>query len=190
MKLTKEDFPSLAWPLACFLGSVAFAVAAPMAAQKFLQKMVVEESGAEKALSVAGNRIREAKRDRDNLSSYQAAYRGLVKRGMVGDFQRLDLIEQLEKIGSSLFDMQYSISPRQKIPVSDSFELNVNRAVFQLSLLHEGRLLDFFDVLEAQTRGLPLIEGCGIERIGTSTGYEAHLKAVCTVSWVTLESLK
>lgn len=187
MKLGKDDFSPLAWPIAIFLGAIVFALAVPIAAEQFLHNKVMDASGAEKALAEANDRIREAKRDRENQSSYQASYGRLVDRGVIGDFQRLDLVEQLKKID---FDMQYSISPQQKIPASEFFALEVNRAIFRLNLLHEGKLLDFLDALEAQTKGIPLVEGCGIERIGMAGGNEPHLKAVCTVSWVTLESLK
>lgn len=190
MKLDRDDLTGFAWPLAIFLCALAFAVSVPIVGQRFLQKMLVEESKAEKALAAANDRVREAQRDRENLSSYQAAYGALLQRGIVGEFKRLDLIEQLEKIGSGFFEMQYSISPQRTLPASGSFALNVNSAVFRLGLLHEGRLLDFFDVLGAQTKGIPLVEGCALERIDAAVGNAAHLQSVCTVSWVTFGAVK
>ncbi|HQT26697.1 MAG TPA: hypothetical protein PLK99_08910, partial [Burkholderiales bacterium] len=104
----------------------------------------------------------------------------------------LDLVEHLDEAGSSVFNMQYSVSPQEKIPGSGPYSLNVNRATVNLDLLHEGRLLDFLDKLEAETKGLYLVEGCSVERIAgeSAIGFEPHLKAGCTLIWVTLEAVK
>ena len=192
MKFTREDLPRLARPIAALAGALVLSTAAPVIGQGLLQKMDREDAAAEKALSRANDRIRQAKREQENLNSYRASYGRLVKLGFVGSFRRIDLIEHLEKTESALFDMQYSISPRQKFPVSDFFALSADRVVFQLSLLHEGRLLDFIDSLEAGSNGIPLVAGCNIERIreAVGMGYEPHLKAGCTVIWATLEGVK
>lgn len=192
MIFTREDVPRLARPIAVFFGALVLATGAPVIGQSLLKKMGREDAAAEKALSRANDGIRQAKREQENLNSYRASYGRLVKMGFIGSFRRIDLIEHLEKTESSLFDMQYSISPRQQFPVSDFFALSVDRVVFQLSLLHEGRLLDFIDSLEAGSNGIPLVAGCNVERIreAAGMGYEPHLKAGCTVIWATLEGLK
>ena len=192
MIFTREDVPRLARTIAVFFGVLVLATGAPVIGQSLLKKMGREDAAAEKALSLANDGIRQAKREQENLNSYRASYGRLVKMGFIGSFRRIDLIEHLEKTESSLFDMQYSISPRQQFPVSDFFALSVDRVVFQLSLLHEGRLLDFIDSLEAGSNGIPLVAGCNVERIreAAGMGYEPHLKAGCTVIWATLEGLK
>ncbi len=192
MKFTRKDLPRLARPMSAFFGALALATAALVIGQGLLKKMDREEAAAEKALSRANDGIRQAKREQENLGSYREAYGRLAKVGFIGSFRRIDLIEKLEETESSRFDMQYSISPVQQFPMSDFFALSVDRVVFQLSLLHEGRLLDFIDSLEAGSNGIPLVAGCNVERIREAAGmsYEPHLKAGCTVIWATLEGLK
>lgn len=192
MKFIREDLPRLARPIAVFVGALVLATAAPVIGQGLLKKMDAEDSAAEKSLSLANERVRQARREQENLGSYRASYGNLVKMGFIGSFRRIDLVERLEETESSLFDMQYSISPRQKVPASDFFALSVDRVVFQLSLLHEGRLLDFIGSLETGSNGISLVAGCNTERIREASGmsYEPHLKAGCTVIWATLEGLK
>ncbi len=192
MILKKGDLPGLVRPLVVFFGAAALAFFLPFMSQRFLQKSVLEENRAEKAYFESSERISEARRERQSLAKYRAAYEDLLRRGAFGDFERIDLVEQLDQAGSFLFDLTYSVSPQQKIKGSDAYSLNVNRVLLNLELLHEGRLLDFFDMIEARTKGIPLVEGCDVERItGTpSIAFEPHLKAECIVTWVTLEAEK
>lgn len=184
----RDDFRRIASAFAVFVGAVAVAGALLIAGQRFLQKAILEESGAERVLDDARERVSRAKREQENLGKYQAAYRDLVKNRIVGEFNRLDLIEYLDEIGSAHFDMQYSISPQQEIRAPEFFTLQTDRVALHLSLLHEGRLLEFFDELKA--KGLPVVEGCSIERMteADNLNYEPHLRVSCTVTWVTLKA--
>jgi hypothetical protein len=76
------------------------------------------------------------------------------------------------------------------VRASGQFLLHLDQANFQLSLIHEGKLLDFLDFLQAQKNGIPLFAGCGIERISSHPVLEPNLKAGCTVIWMTLEDEK
>lgn len=192
MILKREDLPELAGPMVIFLCASFVALAVPIMSKHYLQETILEEARAEKALFDANESVRKAKEEAESLAAFEASYGALVKRGGIGDFGRLDFIENLDEAGSRLFDMQYSVSPRKHVPTSGFFSLNVNRVVLSLAVLHEVRLLDFLDTLAAKTKGIPLVEGCSMERMaGVSTvAFEPHLKAECTEMWVTLEAVK
>ncbi len=192
MILKREDFPSIAFSLALLLSAVSASFALPFISQRFLQRMVLEEARSEKALLDANEKIREAARERESISIFKAAYGRLVTRGVIGNFERLDLVEHLDEAGSSVFSMQYSVSPQEKIPEPGFYSIDVNRATVNLDVLHEGKLLDFLDALEAKSRGLFLVEGCAMERIEgeSAISFAPHLKAGCSLMWVTLEAVK
>lgn len=192
MKPVREDFPLLAKPLVFLLMAAFWAVTAPIMGQRFLHRMNEEESSAEKALSRANDMIRQVARELAHLDAYRKSYARLVEEGAFGDFRRIDLVEHMEKSGPHLFDLQYSISPRQKMQASDLFALSVNRAVFRLNLLHEGGVLDFLGSLDALKSGIPLVAGCAVERVADAGRLtdEPHLRAECTVIWVTMAGLK
>jgi hypothetical protein len=59
----------------------------------------------------------------------------------------------------------------------------------QLSLLHEGELLNFFDALRREANGIFLLQGCRIERIDPTQQlrYAPQLNAECALDWLTLK---
>ncbi len=188
MKLGKSDFPLLGKPLLLLVFAILFALTLSILGRSYLGKMEGKAYSAEKSLLLAEDKIRQARRESSAVP--QAAYARMEESGAFREFKRIDLVEQLEKAEPMLFDLQYSLFPRQKVRTSGHFMLNLNRVNFQLSLLHEGKLLDFLDFLEAQKNGVPLFAGCGIERLSTRPALEPNLKAECTVIWMTLEDEK
>ena len=192
MILRKTDWPRLLWPFFVLILAAVLSFALPFMSHRVLDRMILEESAAQKALFDADERITEAKRARQSMATYMAAYQDLQRRGVFEEFKRIDLLEEISDAGNALFSMTYSISPQQKIKSSYPFVLDANRVQLDLGLLHEGRLIDFFDSIRTRTKGIPLAEGCDLERIegGGELAYEPHLEAKCTVVWITLEDLK
>lgn len=187
MKLKKSDLPLLGKSLAFLVFAMLLSLTSSILARQFLRKMEDKAHASEKSLVMMEDRIRQARQG--GMGASRAAYTKLSERGAFREFKRIDLVEHLERIGPMLRDLQYSIFPRQTISTS-GLAMNLNRAHFQMSLLHEGKLLDFLDALESQKNGIPLIAGCGIERISDHPAFESNLKAECTVIWMTLEEEK
>jgi hypothetical protein len=188
MKLSASDLPLLGKQLALLVFAILFSLTLSIIGRDYLGKMQEKAHAAEKSLIRIEDRIRQARQGDSQVP--QAAYARMTDRGAFREFKRIDLVEELEKAEPMLFDLQYSLFPARKISPSGHAELNLNRAHFQLGLLHEGKLLDFFDFLKEQKNGIPLFPGCGIERLSVRPALEPNLKAECTVIWMTMEEGK
>ena len=187
MKIGKKDLPRLFMPAALVVLSLVFAFFLPAAANRFRERMAREKTGSEEALATARDKVAEGIRDRQNLGIYQAAYRNLEHQGVIGNFSRMELVENLGKSG---MDMQYSILPQFSVPVAEFFRMKVDRVEIRGQVLHEEKLIDLLTQIGSATHGLPLVEGCSLSRIEGASGGEPRLQASCAVSWITLEPLK
>lgn len=188
MKLSASDLHRVGKQLIFLVFAILFALTLSMLGRDYLKKMEEKEHAAKKSLYLVQDKVRQARQENSQVP--QAAYASIVARGAFREFKRIDLVEHLESAEPMLFDLQYSLLPRRKVSASGHLLLHLNRAHFQLSLLHEGRLLDFLDFLKTQKSGIPLFSGCGIERRSIRPALGPNLKAECTVIWVTLEDEK
>ena len=128
---------------------------------------------------------------------FRSEYGTLLQRKIIGNDQRLDWIEGLEKIHQQqrVLDFKYAIAPQQPYtpaPPLDSgnFELNLSNMTLQLDLLHEGQLITFFDTLRTDIKGWFIIDHCSLERSAAApeNGTVSQLKAECTGGWLTLKN--
>ena len=186
MKLARADLPGLARPALILAASVAVAAFLPALGDHFREDMAGEQASADGALAAARARISERRADEENMGRYQFAYRQLLERGIVGRFSRIDLVERLDHAGG---DLRYSISPELHAAPFDFFGVSVTGVLLQFEALHEIALADVLYSVESGTMGLPLVEGCSIDRLAGASGPDPRLKAVCRVSWITLEPL-
>ncbi|MDD2914077.1 MAG: hypothetical protein PHP70_02030 [Gallionella sp.] len=150
---------------------------------------------AQRLMTEAQNRLTTARQDRENRSVYAREYGALEENKIIGDEQRLDWIEGLEKLRLQNFatDFRYNIAPQKNyaaIPAIDSgnFHIRYSEMKLQFDLLHEGQLVDFFDALRNQIKGRYQLAGCVLQRgMSDAAGYTS-LKAECSGGWITLQN--
>lgn len=194
MKLSKTDLPELKWSLLAFLLSLALAGALISASEGYLAKSLKDREAAQKQLTDARTQLLAAQSDQENMSSYAMEYNALLAQKVIGNEQRLDWIEGLEKLRQqgTVLDLKYTISPQQafapKPPLdSGNFQLSRSSMTLHIDLQHEEQLLHLLNNIQQQISGWFMLDGCALSRSGTADEL-TPLKAECTGGWFTMKN--
>lgn len=191
MNFTQADLPHIKWSLFTLLLILAIGGSAVYVAQKYAVNAKKNRLNAEQQLRDARNKLNSARDDLQNMSTYLKEFSAIQQRGIIGNEERLALIEDLDNLRrrNIVLDFKYGIAPQQsykpQIMVdSGNFEMKQSPMTLQLELLHEGQLLRFFDRLRNDVNGWFILDKCDLERNpGTTT-----LKADCSGGWLTLKN--
>lgn len=194
MNFSSSDFVHIRASLITFLAVLAIGGSAVYFTQNMADSAHGAKQAAQRKLAEARNKYNTALADRDNLSTYAAEYDSWVRRKVIGDELRLDLIENLEAMRKQnlVLDFKYSIAPQQPYKPepalgSSNFELRQSSMKLQLDLLHEGQLIHFLDALNKRMKGWFMLDHCALTRANV-TGSPMQLKAECTGIWLTLKN--
>jgi len=192
MKFSQADFPHIKISALTLLITLAIGGSAVYFSQKFAANAQKEMHDAQRQLAEARNKLSAARDDQMNMAEYTKEYSAIRRREIIGDEQRLNLIEGLEGLRqrNRVLDFKYAIAPQQpyKPPFtldSGNFDLKLSAMTLQLELLHEGQLVNFFDSLRSDMNGWFILDKCSLER---SSGAAAQLKADCAGGWLTLKN--
>ncbi len=203
MTFSKSDFLHIRWSLLIFLSVLCAGGLAIAASENFAARAHRNQGDTMRQLSEARSNLALAEQDRGNMQTYTQEYDALLKRNVVGNDQRLDWIEGLEKIHKQnrvpgFMEFKYAISPQKPYkpapPLdSGSFNLNLSNMTLQFELLHEEQLTAFFDALRTDINGWFILDHCSMERTNAVADHDdfriAHqLKAECTGGWLTLNN--
>ena len=196
----KSDLPYLKGGLTTLLLGLAVSGTAITLSQHFLGDALQTHKAAQNKLSTAQRSLSTATDDRQNMASYAQEYSMLLKRNVIGNEQRLDWIDGLERLRRRNLVMRftYTISPQQPyhspVPL-DTGNLEPMRSDMSLTfdLLHEGQLIRFFDALRSSINGWFMLDGCSVTRIDNASdnskaGSVPQLKAECKGGWLTLKN--
>ena len=194
MIFSKSDLPELKWSLGALALSIALAVTLISWSENYLAQSLKEREAAQKQLNDARAQVLAAQSDQANMSAYALEYNALLAQKVIGNEQRLDWIEGLEKLRQqgSVLDFKYTISPQQPYtpnPPLDAgnFQLSRSGMTLQIDLLHEVQLLHFFRNLHDQINGWFMLDGCSISRTGAIDEL-TPIKAECTGGWFTMKN--
>lgn len=191
MNFTQADLPHIKWSLLTFLLIFAIGGSAVYVAQKYEANAKKNKLNAEQQLRDARNKLNAARDDLQNMSTYLKEFSAIQQRGIIGNEERLLLIEDLDHLRrrNLVLDFKYGIAPQQSykplISVdSGNFELKQSPMTLELDLLHEAQLLRFFNTLHNDLNGWFILDKCSMEKnAGTTT-----LKADCSGGWLTLKN--
>lgn len=201
MILSKSDLPHIKWCLLTFLLVLGMSGIIIAASKNFIARSQRDQRNAQRQLSEARSRLATAMKDRENMRIYALEYNALLKRNVIGNEQRLDWVEGLEKIRKRVpgfMGLKYTIAPQNPYthsPPLDSgnFDLNLSGMTLQFELLHEEQLTDFFDAMRADIKGWFILDHCSLERTaapgeGDLRAAMPQLKAECGGGWLTLKN--
>jgi len=203
MTFSKSDFLHIKWGLLTFLFALCAGGMAIMVSENFVALARRDQSNTMRQLNDARKQLTTAEEDRENMRAYTLEYGHLLEHGIIGNDQRLDWIEGLEKIHKQdrlpgFMEFKYAIAPQKPyIPAlpldSGSFNLNLSDMTLQFELLHEEQLTAFFDALRTDINGWFIIDHCALERTTATAdaddfGIAHQLKAECTGGWLTLKN--
>jgi len=198
MNFSRSDFPLMRGSIVALCASVAISAVVLYSSGKYAEKTQKDLRNSQNMLSDARNRLTAAHEDQKNMSIYADEYGALIDRKIIGDDQRLDWMEGLEKlhIQNLVTDFRYSIAPQTNYapqPPIDSGNFNIHHSgmKLQFDLLHEAQLVKFFAALRSQIKGHYQLESCALRRIAaenTATAASTRLKAECNGGWITLKN--
>ena len=189
MKFSPSDFPLIRWSvLAICISSLVSAILL-YSSGEYAKKSLKERRNVQNMLSDARNRLAAANQDRENMDIYANQYGSLIESKVIGDDQRLDWMEGMERIRQNnlVASFSYTIAPQRiysaQPPIdSGNFDIHHSEMKLQIDLLHEEQLPDFFNALRSQIKGWYQLEGCTLQRA------TPRLKAECSGGWITLKN--
>jgi hypothetical protein len=204
MNLSRQDFKKIQWALLLLISCLLMAGLAAWFAinqQKIARQEYINRTNAEKEMTANLVRARSEEQElRDKITRFEA----LKKQGIVGNEQRLDWIELLNQIKNEhhLAKLDYEISPQRKAEASlvpegadvGNLSIMASQMKLNLSLLHEGELIDVLDELRNQAPAWVSLRACQITRhpaqsvSGEKSSANATIDAECTLEWLTIKS--
>ncbi len=194
MSFSSADLPILKWSLGALVLSLALSIGITYLSNSYLEKSLRARQTAQQQLANAREHLLSAQNDKENMSSYAYEYNSLLLQKVIGDEQRLDWLEGLEKLRQQggVLDFKYTIAPQQSYtpnPPLDAGNFTLSRSdmALQIDLLHEEQLLQLFTDMRGKLKGWFMLDGCTLTRTGT-TEELAPLKAECTGGWFTMKN--
>ncbi|MDP2811423.1 MAG: hypothetical protein Q8O34_14865 [Rhodocyclaceae bacterium] len=200
MKITAQDLRRLRWGIVLLVvlllasAGIVFAALNHLKQAQHENRQAVAQRGDIKSRLV---RARDEEREiRDKISRYQE----IATRGIIGQEQRLDWVEQIARIRAArrLIDVQYELSPQQPVDAkllpggaaAGGYEFMASTMRLQMQLLHEDDLLGFLADLQKNVHALLVVRDCAVDRVARGGAGEravpAQLAAECTIDWITL----
>lgn len=195
-KFSASDFPIIRWSVIAISASVLASALMLFSSGKYTEKTERDLQTAQNASDDARRHLVAANEDKENMAIYADEYGKLMARKIIGDEQRLDWIEGLEKLRKQklVTDFKYNIVPQKNYAPqpainSGNFDIHYSEMKLSFDLLHEEQLLNFLDALRLQNTGWYQLDGCTLKHNeGADPITLANLKAECTGGWITLKN--
>lgn len=200
MSFAKSALPQIKWSLLTFCLSLAISGSAIWLSNDYIDSSLKKRQEAQRQLNDARTKLSATENDLQNMSAYAQEYDLLMNRRVIGDEQRLDWMEGLERLRQQnhVMDFKYTIAPQQVYtpnPPLDAgnFDLHLSNMTLQLDLLHEEQLLTFFTALRSNMPGWFILDKCTLESLAVSGMADTptlgpQLKADCTGGWLTMKN--
>lgn len=195
MKLSRSDFTLMQWSLLAISAAILLSAAFLYGSGQYAAQAQQERHNAQTRLDDARRQLTSAQEDKQNMAAYAEKYMMLANGGIIGDGQRLDWMEGLEKLRQQhLVDsFRYNIAPQKThvplLPINSGvFDIQYSEMTMEFDLLHEGQLLNFFAALHQQVKGHYQLEGCTLKRRDGNAESGGGLTATCRGGWITLKN--
>lgn len=203
MSFSKADLPHIKWSLLALTLSLAVGGSAIWLGAEYDSAAIKNRQAAQTQIGEARSKLRTVQNDLENISVYAMEYASLVDQKIVAGEQRLDWVEELEKLHQQhhVLGFKYTITPQQAYtpnPALDTgnLEIGLSGISLHIDLLHEMQLINFFETLRSDKKGWFIIDHCTLERSATGNAAEslappsigAQLKADCSGGWITMKN--
>ncbi len=203
MSLSMQDIARLRWPLILTATAVAAGAAMILASRHLVQAAETAHRQLAAQQGDLRTRISRAREEEADLRDRIALFNQLRARGIIGQEERLDWVEQIARIKAKrrLLDLQYELSPQHAVddtllsagPTAGGYEFMASTMKLKMTLRHEDDLLGFLDDLRSAVHARLLVRECTIDRSVPSqdpSGLAGQLRAACTIEWITLREKK
>ena len=199
MKIAREDYRKLAFPSAAAVVLVALGAAFVATTEHYLDAAKSAREAAKVRRVQAQTRVERVAEEEREISRNLVHYQKMVERGMVGQENRLDLIDQIARIKKErkLFEIKYNIDPQKPLDypgVKPAGELDfvASRMKLDMLLLHEEDLLDFLADLDLAGKSHLSVRGCTISRSGAPppSSNAPRLRSECQIDLIVLRQVQ
>ncbi|MFM9913147.1 MAG: hypothetical protein ACKVN9_06420 [Methylophilaceae bacterium] len=199
MKFTIKDFRKLQIPLITLLAALVIAwLMINMASAREVRASEALQTQ-QAALSKAKQLVLSSGSEKDNINKYLPLYDSLIKRGFVGEEQRVDWISDLRHVSqqNKLFGVSYDIDAQEDY--KPAFPLNIgsfklHRSVMKLTfaLLHENDMFTLLNALPGEVNPPFMVRDCTVTRTNSTqlSKFVPNLNAACDIDWLTLAEPK
>jgi hypothetical protein len=165
----------------------------------YKQNVVADEQAATRAMRIWKSKIDGSLESDRIVDKYERSYLDLVKKGIIGDENRLSWFETLQYIAESraMASVKYAVASqyKQDSPTLKSryagLELNASTMQLDISMRHEGDLFALLGGLQDRAKGIFAVDKCDLEMIvtrGDETPVNNDMKASCELSWYSIKS--
>lgn len=197
MNFASSDFALIRWNVLVLCAAALISAAFLYASGEYAAQTLKDRRDAQAQLNKARSQLTATQEDRENMAAYAGEYVILNEYRILGDGQRLDWMEGLERLRRQqlVASFRYNISPQKPHeatpPInSGNFDVFYSEMSLELDLLHEGQLLKFLIALHDQVKGHYQLEACTLQRLAPAQEAEGapQLKATCRGGWITLKN--
>ena len=195
MKLNKEDFRKLRWPLLLGVSLTIAGIASLVLTEQYLDVARMGRASAQSQRTAAQDRVAKAAEEEREIRANLVEFQKMIDAGMVGSKNRLDLIEQILTIKTQrkLFEIKYNIEPQRlldypNIAKSGAMDLYTSRMRLSMPLLHEQDLFNFLDDLRDLKQAFVSVRSCNLVRQdrGSSPTLAPSVQSECILDLITL----
>lgn len=195
MSLSLDDLSELKVSLGAFFLSIAVSAVLYSHTEDYQKQAIKDRDSAQRILVDSRAQLAASQNDQQNMATYLQEYQALEAQKIIGNEQRLDWIEGLEKLRKQgiVLDFQYTIAPQQSYAPTPplelgNFALNLSPMTLQIDLLHEEQLLHLFTALHNQTQGWFILDRCSLSKSADLIGGTNSIKADCAGGWLTMKN--
>lgn len=204
MPLVKQEWQNLQVPSAILATVIIMVLLLLAFAQSYSDRQLKLLRTQQNLLTIARQHYQSSGLEKGIITEYLPQYKALIHQGFIGEENRLDWLANLQaqqKI-HQLFDIKYSLSPREIYPTLYAERLGFNKNMSGFVLYRSLMKLDFdmlheLDVLQlteflAQKNVAPfMLRDCEITRINNANNLSAqvtaNLHANCALDWLTIK---
>jgi hypothetical protein len=200
LKIARQDYRRLGWPAAIAAALLLAGAALVMLAEQSLANARASRDSARAARQQAQTRVEQVAEEEREIRQNLIRYQQMADRGMVGQENRLDLIEAIARIKTErrLFEIKYSIEPQKPLDYpgvvsAGRLDLAASRIKLDMLLLHEEDLLSFLADLERAGKAHVSVRDCSVLRIDAAATAQAtrpRLRAECLIDLIVLREVQ
>ena len=196
MNFKRDDFSHVRWSLLLAIVLIGTGLVLVLLSQDGVKNATRELASASANKNEYDGKLRQVRTEEAEIRSKAALYSNLSARGIIGEEQRLDWVEEVREIREKrkLLDLQYEFAPQQSLDKTTVAGYNFYTSTMRvrMKLLHEGDLLNFINDLREKAKAYIRVRSCNVTRIerNANTNDFATLNAECQIDWITIGQAK
>lgn len=159
------------------------------------------ENAAQRAMRIWKNKIDGSRESDKIVDKYEQSYLKLVKKGVVGNEDRLSWFETIQSVSEArgMPSVKYSVVSQKKVEsptikkMYGGLELYTSVMTLDITMGHEGDMFALIGGLQDKAKGLFTVDRCDLQhnrqdtKIANSISLD-QMKAHCELSWYTIKA--